>query len=386
MTQTPEARRTSRHRVLRCARLVVGLCLALHGCDDATTAVECLSSFDCHNGSICLNDQCVTLASIGGCAPDPERQWGTACGACDNGVWTCLNTEWTCVGATVNQCGGCLSPPATLGTACGPCESTWQCVENEFACVGALAGECGDCRPPLVRPGEVCRTEDLSDGTTVCGAMPGSAECLTQTAPGCAVGRGPDPPECDVCGRQAVRCAADGWSCCDDPECGAWPLAADTDLCGDCGWIPDVVGQPCGQCGGAGRWELDCVAGTVRCVETRNACGGCSTLDVQPGERCATGVIACASPESTVCTQGPRLNACGGAQTLEINAAPGRPCGECNDGTWQCAGPDRLMCVGATVRNACGTCGSLPAEPGSGCGGARVWACVEGLGLVCRAP
>ncbi len=79
-----------------------------------------------------------------------------------------------------------------------------------------------------------------------------------------------------------------------------------------------------------------------------NACGGEEelTLDgeqIEPGEECgpcSDGVAICASPNSLACSGASETNPCGGCTTLDDE--PGQTCND--NGLWVCDGEDDLIC------------------------------------------
>jgi hypothetical protein len=124
-----------------------------------------------------------------------------------------------------------------------------------------------------------------------------------------------------------------------------------------------------------------------------NACGGCTTLEHEPGERCPPcGVWRCAGREAMSCAGG-RLNNCGTCDVPDVAGLNASCLGDngCG-GTTQCP-PDagaRASCV-AAKRSNCGVCNGLEvaglgmACSAGGCAGAL--ACdTAGTGTVCTGP
>lgn len=127
--------------------------------------------------------------------------------------------------------------------------------------------------------------------------------------------------------------------------------------------------------------------------DVTNACGGCTTLDHQPGEGCEPcGTWECAGFEAVQCAGG-RLNncgVCGAADVAGLNAS----CVGANgcQGTTACPGDGgtTAVCL-AAVKSNCGVCGLADVRDlGSACntgGCAGMLVCnATGTGSVCGGP
>ena len=140
--------------------------------------------------------------------------------------------------------------------------------------------------------------------------------------------------------------------------------------CGGCDTLDHEPGSACGggECG-TGTWE--CAAeNVVECRSedvTLNLCGGCEALDDSPGDECGDcGVYECADDGDSLECDDPGTNACDGCENLEHE--PDADCGVCLDGDWACNDEGGIDCVDATPANACGGCGDLIAPPLAECG------------------
>ncbi len=86
----------------------------------------------------------------------------------------------------------------------------------------------------------------------------------------------------------------------------------------------------------------------------QNSCGGCSTLEAQPGTSCGTcGTYTCEGTDSVRCDD-KGSNSCGGCATL--GHEQGLACGKC--GVYVCDGLDSVRCQDPGY-NECGTCGPV---------------------------
>lgn len=187
----------------------------------------------------------------------------------------------------------------------------------------AAPEDCNDL-DPAVYPGAIEMCDDRDENCD------GDAdETFPDKGQRCSAGIG-------ACLREGrLICAAGGLG----TICDAFPGAPSAEICGD------GVDQ---DCDGADAPE--------------NACGGCSRLDAQPGDRCgACGRTGCLAADAVACAD-PGTNDCGGCEPLA--ARPGDGCGTC--GTTVCDGRDRVRCGDGTP-NACGGCRSLTGRPGDPC-------------------
>ena len=211
---------------------------------------------------------------------------------------------------------------------------------------------------------------------------------------------------CGECGVGVLVCGTEG----NELQCvGSESLNA----CGGCGPLDAAPGDACGLCG---RWACES-ADTLACEESTNVCGGCRAI-----EGCASDdecrdveVCSCTGPDTAECIRADR-NACGGFSTLDNQ--PGAICGPCGIGRFVCEGSDETACRGASdgdcacvdgitvvgsgcgscggsvwqcvdadlscseVHNACGGCAELPAELGEACRGGT-WSCVGTEAMAC---
>lgn len=152
--------------------------------------------------------------------------------------------------------------------------------------------------------------------------------------------------------------------------------------CGGCTSLDAEPGDPCpDECGtlrcGPEAESLVCLA------RPENPCGGCAELGARVGDNCGEcGRLICDGEDALSCDDS-GTNACGGCTPLD--GTLGERCGAC-DGDWMCDGPDTLACVGGEP-GACGSCDGDPSVAEGDvceCEGdfAARWACV-GLDLVC---
>ncbi|MEE2644388.1 MAG: metallophosphoesterase [Myxococcota bacterium] len=144
----------------------------------------------------------------------------------------------------------------------------------------------------------------------------------------------------------------------------------------------EELGQPCG-CGG----RIQCQEGSLVCVGgEENACGGCLSLEAEPGTPCGVcgeGALSCSGPETLRCVGDKALNECGGCASLEVEI--GGPCGDC--GLWTCqADPDALPLCEEQPRNSCGGCGPLVGAVGDACGACGQLSCDPSGALSCDDP
>ena len=191
----------------------------------------------------------------------------------------------------------------------------------------------------------------------------------------------------DSCGA-----CSEGGLVCNGPESLRCVGASEPNECGGCIPLDGAVGQACGECG---EGSFTCQDGTLVCGDERpgNACGGCGTLEHEPGTPCVVGGVegtwVCGEGELT-CVSGD-VNACGGEDPLtyeESPATPGEPCSAaCGDGLLACdpADGNRLDCV-AEAENLCGGCSDLGGVPGQSCSRCGEFSCSGTETLVCEGP
>lgn len=126
--------------------------------------------------------------------------------------------------------------------------------------------------------------------------------------------------------------------------------------------------------------------------DVTNACGGCTTLDHQPGDVCdPCGTWACTGREVVTCNGG-RLNNCGACNTPDVMGLNGS-CVGANGCAGSLGCPDAgstAVCV-AAMKNNCGVCGAAAVSgvgdmcSSGGCNGTL--ACnMAGTGSVCTGP
>ena len=357
------------------------------GCPDGFADCDADHATGCE---IDLSDplRCGTCTLPGG-AP------GEACGACDEGVWTCDGAgSTTCEGDpgedSLNACGGCEELDDAPGESCGICATgTWACDSdmNAVSCSGEdeEAGNlCGGCAEIEGVPGEACG--ECDDGTWIC-ASPEVISCVgasaTNECGGCGALAG-------VIGAACGTCDSGAWAC--DPEledatCGGDPGDGALNACGGCVELDNEPGSVCGSCG---LDEFVC-AGTDATVcdgdTTVNACGGCAELDNEPGSACGgcgLDAYVCAGTDATACDGDTTANACGGCG--ELSAEPDDVCGTCDSGTIACETAESVICdgdLGDSALNACGGCSELAAEPGEACDACGLIRCDGTDGIEC---
>lgn len=145
----------------------------------------------------------------------------------------------------------------------------------------------------------------------------------------------------------------------------------DENACGGCQSLQAEPGESCGQCDGT--WTCDGDNRVVCDGGAPNPCGGCQSLSNTPGDSCGSQkVYVCDGDNSTTCESNAK-NACGGTGSLANQ--PGVQCGPCDGGTYVCDAPNATVCKGAGTKNICGGCTSLSGRPGSACEDGGVWTC-----------
>jgi hypothetical protein len=254
---------------------------ALH-CDPAAhLCVECVSTSQCTNGDVCVNDRCKPPAqcqsntdcraptAVCDLGPTPHvcvecltQQDCPAFSTCD-GSHSCV-PEPTCAGPS--DCTDPAKPVCDATQHCAPCSATNACPSNKVcelgtgACVDCLQNtDCTDAANPQCNP-----------TTHVC------EHCSSDN--GCTAD--PSLPRCEVTSGACVECVT-------NPDC-----AASTN-----GPVCNPTGHVCVQC----VTDLDCGGATPHCEPTYNICVQClnNTQCTPPTSVCDTSTdntcVVCAS-------------------------------------------------------------------------------------------
>ena len=305
-----------------------------------------------------------------------------------------------------NACGGegtltFDGATADPGDSCGPCEEgELECADEEsLECVGAAdANACGGCDTLDGEPGDECGDDGVWEcagenavqcneddlGENACG---GEDELTYEGSPA-----SPEDP-CGPCDDGALACESEESLTCEG--------ASETNECGGCQTLEEEPGESCGD-DDEGIWRCD-GDNALECDEegpTANACGGLGDLDGEPGEPCqedgVDGVWDCDGTEDVKCVEEPDPNDCGGNTPLPQE--PGEPCAD-DGGTWECDGEEDVYCdcngddevfdgdecLLDDGTNACGGDSTLPHEPGTDCaGGDGSWGCYGENDVACE--
>ncbi len=147
--------------------------------------------------------------------------------------------------------------------------------------------------------------------------------------------------------------------------------------CGGCTTMNSAPGDKCGYCGTFVCYSEE----EIRCIDPgQNACGGCTQLSHMPGEACDGGLWVCEANGTISCKENVQINACGGTAVLPY--APKTSCGVC--GVYECDGVDNIVC-NDPGKNECGGCSVLKNAPGDACGsGCGFYVCDSSESLTCN--
>ncbi len=301
--------------------------------------------------------------ACGGCAeldgvPDVDR-----CGTCDSGTLVCAadDNSLNCVGDggdnALNDCGGCGVLAGDIDDACGTCNSgTLTCAEDNesLVCDGDggddILNECGGCATLAGAVDDACGT--CNSGTLACDGQENllcdgdQGEAARNACGGCAVLPGTPADSCGTCNTGTFVCANGGETLnCNNDQ-------GDAAL-NDCGGCTPLEGIPnvtrCGECDlgvltcANDNESLECAGDMGPGV--RNVCGGCAVLPegAEVGGECGQGecpgTFACDGNDLLICT-GAGVNVCGGCDTLDND--PGDACGQC--GEFVCNGDNAVRC------------------------------------------
>lgn len=194
--------------------------------------------------------------------------------------------------------------------------------------------------------------------------------------------------ESNTCGG-SVELPEHGRACATEPNgplCGVWKCDGSDVLrcdgpapnaCGGCASLDGEPGEDCAVAPGGpscGKWVCEGID-ALRCEGPYpNSCNGCSVLSHPVGDPCKVpdgtdpcGVWECDGTDAVQCA-GPLGNECHGCSLLPH--VLGEPCmvfgGTAACGTWHCSGKEDLECVGPPG-NACLGCSDLHPAPGSPC-------------------
>jgi len=185
---------------------------------------------------------------------------GNPCNDC--GVFQCApgGTSLVCSAGGTNPCGGCGGEEDGIpGQPCasGCAGDVWTCQNRQLQC--GDAHPCGGCDADLPLPGTGCEEEC---GYYVCGAAPGTVECVSlalNSCGGCLPSDLVEGDTCEVCGETGdIVCSGDV------PRCDVDVLR---NRCGGCGTLANQPGTTCGVCGFYGCNED---RESVRCVDPCN--------------------------------------------------------------------------------------------------------------------
>ena len=201
----------------------------------------------------------------------------------------------------MNACGGCTPLSTDPGDLCGDSDcGVWVCGEGELVCADRGANSCGGCEPRSLIAGSPCECEDDVE--------PGTVQCDETGNPYC------DSALSNRCGGCTALPAVPGTPC-GSLGCGVWVCAGTeevvcpdepVDACGICSGRVDVeAGDPCVRCGEEGEVVCEETAGAICDAPGVNTCGGCTTLELEPGDPCpppSCGVAEC-NPDGTIWCQ-----------------------------------------------------------------------------------
>ncbi|TVR03497.1 MAG: hypothetical protein EA398_04775 [Deltaproteobacteria bacterium] len=247
----------------------------------------------------CRNENALRCAgdnpnACGGCNTLSQTV-GSPCGDC--GTWECAGTSLVaCAGGDANACGGCgtlsAQPGSICSTSCG--DGTVRCDgADAVRCDGPEVNACGGCGTLPAPPGTPCGPCSLGEW-----ACSGSGDGATVVCEG-AVDTSTSDEHCGLCG----NACSEGLTCrSGDCEC----EDGSATLCGD--RCVDVMtsDEHCGSCFNACSQGQTCAGGACGCpsplvlcdgvCREADVCGGCGSVDRLEGEPCGycdTGSLAC---------------------------------------------------------------------------------------------
>ncbi len=263
-------------------------------------------------------------------------------------------------------------------------ESEDECEEDGYACTemvdpdGNFIDVCYPEETELCRP---CHETNCNDDLNFCISTVDGDHCAIPCEEGgfCPVGFAcelttlPFDDEVEICVPVDNLCT----------ECEGMDLAFDVNNCGECGRVCSVE-DGAAACDQGVCVVASCEEGYDDCnsdpddgceVLLAENCGSCVELDGAPGAPCGlcgSGEWECKGTGGVFCVgeSGDEiLNECGGCFDLSVELES--TCGTCGTGVWQCSSPDVVACVGdegVAAQNNCGGCTTLETEPGGDCG------------------